>query len=556
MKRELELSIAAIVHDLFNVDIRVELTRPDEQFGDYATNIALQLSRTIGKKPQEIAQLLALKLKERLAATVADVTVAGPGFVNITLCERSLLDGLAFESKKSLAGKTIVAEYGDPNPFKVLHAGHLYTSIVGDAIANLLENANDTVHRVNFGGDVGLHVAKTLWAMERELSGDLPKKLQDQSIEQRAEWLARCYVSGSQAYEEDKVAREAIQKLNKKVYQIHAEHDHNSYLAKIYWLGREWSYEYFRVFYKRLGIKFEKFYPESEVAELGLTTVNEQLQNGVYERSDGAVIFRGEKYGLHTRVFINSEGLPTYEAKDVGLIIKKDEDYHPDRSIIITGNEQEQYMAVVQKSVEQFAPKLVKATTHLTHGMVKLKGGEKMSSRTGKFLRATDVLDAAATANKKLTGQDNNETVLGAVKYVFLKNRIGGDIVFSPEESVSLEGNSGPYLQYAHARARSILAKAGGVTELLQDNLEADERSLVRKMSSYSDAVEQATQELMPHHLCTYLFELAQTFNSFYEQNRVIGSERQDHRLRLVKYYADTLKDGLNLLGISAPDHL
>jgi len=173
-------------------------------------------------------------------------------------------------------------------------------------------------------------------------------------------------------------------------------------------------------------------------------------------------------------------------------------------------------------------------------------------------LRAVDVIDAAAAANKELIGQENDVTVLGAVKYAFLKQRMGGDIIYDPAESVSLEGNSGPYLQYAHARAKSILSKEPSVTgnHLPLTGLEAGERSLLRKISQYSEVVDQATAELMPHHICTYLYELAQTFNRFYEHNRVISDPRQQLRLGLVSAYADTLKAGLNLLGITAPDRM
>jgi arginyl-tRNA synthetase len=197
----------------------------------------------------------------------------------------------------------------------------------------------------------------------------------------------------------------------------------------------------------------------------------------------------------------------------------------------------------------------VKATSHLTHGIVKLAGGVKMSSRLGNILRAVDVLEAAKVANKELTGQDNENTVLGAVKYAFLKNRIGGDIVYDPKESVSLEGNSGPYLQYAHARARSILAKAGSSGEAGED-FDTGERPLARKIGEFTEVVDKATAELMPHHIATYLYELAQTFNRFYEQNRVIDDPRQTNRLSLVEKYAQILKNGLNLLGIAAPDKM
>lgn len=268
------------------------------------------------------------------------------------------------------------------------------------------------------------------------------------------------------------------------------------------------------------------------------------------------MVFEGESHGLHTRVFLNSQGLPTYEAKDLGLAALKWQDYHFDLGVIITANDIVEYMKVVLKALESFHPEIVERSKHLTHGVVKLPGGVKMSSRKGNILRAVDILDAAHAANKTLTGQDNEDTVLGAVKYAFLKNRVGGDIIYDPAESVSLEGNSGPYLQYAHARARSILNKVEAGQAQAATDLEAGERSLVRKITEYSEVVDKAVAELMPHHICTYLYELAQTFNRFYEHNRVISHERQAQRLSLVRRYADTLQSGLRLLGIVAPDKM
>jgi len=554
MKDILEQKVATAVKELFEVDTRVELTRPEEQFGDYATNVALQLSKSVGKNPREIGEALAAKLGESLASDVSEISVAGPGFINLKLNDKALLQALRAEPSKGLAGQIIVAEYSDPNPFKVLHAGHLYTSIVGDAISNLLEQAGAEVHRVNFGGDVGLHVGKTMWSALNELKGENPDGLA--KITDQSEWLAEHYIRGTQAYEEDEQAKAEIIELNKRLYKIHDDNDHESALARIYWTCRQWSYDYFDSFYASIGTKFEKYYPESQTAPIGIKAVREQIGK-VYQESDGAIIFDGEKHGLHTRVFINSEGLPTYETKDVGLVILKNQDYHPNRSIIITGNEQEQYLAVVLKSVEQFAPELVSGTTHLTHGMVKLAGGVKMSSRLGNILRAIDVITAAATANLERNSQESPETVLGAIKYSFLKNRTGGDIIYDPTESVSLEGNSGPYLQYAHARAQSIINKAGVSPVLVDDTVfEADERSLARKISEYPEVVDKAVIELMPHHIATYLYELAQTFNRFYENNRVVGDERQAVRLGLVGQYASNLKSGLGLLGITAPDKM
>lgn len=557
MNQDLKVAIEKAVTDLYAVDVQVVLSRPDEQFGDYATNVALQLAKPVGQPPRAIAEALAVKIRENLSTAIREVTVAGPGFINMSLTDSALIAAAQTAPVKTLEGQTIVAEFSDPNPFKVLHAGHLYTSVVGDAIANLLQHAGASVHRVNFGGDVGLHVGKTLWAIIQELGGENPDKLAQIPEGERSEWMSRCYVIGNNTYDDNEAAKAEMIALNKRVYQIHTSNDHDSPLAHIYWTCRDWSYQYFDEFYKSIGLSFEKYYPESSVADLGLATVKEQLTKGVFSESNGAVVFEGEPYGLHTRVFINSEGIPTYESKDVGLILQKYEDYHFDRSIVITANEQEQYMQVVLKAVEQFRPELVQATTHLTHGLVKLAGGVKMSSRKGNILRAVDILKVAAEANREVTGKDNPESVLGAVKYAFLKQRTGADIVYDPKESVAIIGNTGPYLQYAHARACSILAKADTPAELEQTvELMADERSLVRQISLYHEALEAAIAELMPHHICTYLYELAQTFNRFYEKNRVIGDAREALRLQLVAQYAKTLNSGLQLLGIPAPDKM
>lgn len=557
----METTISAVIRELFAIDTDVVLTRPDAEFGDYATNAALQLAGKLGKNPREIAEAVAEKLRE--TGAFGEVTVAGPGFINLRVSETLLADELqkmidatgSYGRDTTYEGKVVVAEYSDPNPFKVLHAGHLYTSVVGDAISNLIEHAGGEVHRVNFGGDVGLHVGKTMWAIVRALGGELPEKLAEVPEGERSEWMAARYVEGTNAYEDDEAAKAEIITLNKKIYQFHSDNDHESPVAQIYWTCREWSYDYFNAFYDSIGTKFEKYYPESQTASLGLETVLAQREKGVYKDSDGAVIFEGEPYGLHTRVFVNREGLPTYEAKDVGLSIKKWDDYHFDESVIITGNDIIEYMKVVLKSIEQFQPELARRTTHLTHGNVKLAGGVKMSSRKGNFLRAVDVLEIAAEENEKAQGNRNDAAVLGAIKYAFLKNRVGPDVIFEPRDSVALQGNSGPYLQYAHARAVTILNKLTN-TQTTETAFDAEERALLVKLTEYPETLAKATQELAPHIICTYLYELAQTFNRFYEQSRIVGDEREAIRGQLVRAYVGILKDGLTILGIQAPDHM
>ncbi len=567
MKQELETRVAEAVRTMFGVDVTIELTRPDEDFGDYATNVALQLSKQLGKNPREVAEALVSSMQfDELSST----TIAGPGFINLKLTDRTILQNVSADTQPSHAGQTVLVEYSDPNPFKPLHAGHLYTTLVGDTIARLIENAGANTIRLNFGGDVGLHAAKSMWAIDKWMGGERPDKLNEITEADRPKWLGERYVEGNNAYEDDEAAKAEITVVNKRIYAVHSADDHASPFAQIYWTCRDWSYQYFKELYAQLQVvPFARFIPESEVAPLGLQTVREGLTKGVYAESDGAVVFRGdENLGLHTRVFINREGLPTYEAKDVGLSLTKWRDYHFDKNIIITANEQSQYMQVVLASIAQIEPAAAERTEHITHGVVKLQGGVKMSSRKGNIISALDILEAARTAANANGVKSTEETVLAAVKYAFTKNRIGGDIVYDPAESIALEGNSGPYLQYAHARARSILGKVDaapvGQTELEEkpfniaadDALQPDERTLARKLTEYPEVIDRATAELMPHHICTYLYELAQTFNRFYENNRVIGDSREALRLHLVETYADTLKKGLTLLGIHAPDRM
>ncbi len=554
MEDQIRRRLEQIAAQLSGQSMPVELVYPEAAFGDYSSNIALQLAGRLKRQPLAIAKEVAAEFnRQSQLATAAAVL---PGFVNLTLSGAALLQQLLQSPRRPLHNKVVVAEYADPNPFKLLHAGHLYTAVVGDAIANLLVYAGAKVFRVNYGGDVGLHVAKSLWAMQQDLGGSDLEKLTAIPAEDRADWMNRAYITGSEAYDNDARAKQDIIELNRRIYQIQADHDLQSDLAQLYWTTRQWSYDYFRYFYDRISVRFDKFYPESETFAPGLEIVRRQQANGVFETSDGAVVFRGERFGLHTRVFINSAGLPTYEAKELGLLVLKQQDFHFDRSIIITGNEQQQYMAVVLKSVEQFAPELAQATTHLTHGLLRLAGGKKMSSRKGNNLLAEAVLDAASDAAGEISGQRDDRVVLAAVKYALLRQHMGGDIIFDPKESVNILGNSGPYLQYAHARACSILSKKAAPDKLSEVVFDAGERPLILKLSRYADILDQAAASLSPHLLCGYLYELTQTFNRFYEVNRVIGDRREELRLYLVKQYASRLKEGLGLLGIDAPGRL
>lgn len=558
--QEISNLIQATIKSLYNLDSEVILSRPENEFGDIYSNIALKISKEVGKSPRVIADEIIDKINKSNDGNIAKIETAGPGFINIWLEDKVLisnLDNLTNELEIH-SGKNFLVEYSDPNPFKPLHAGHLYTTLVGDSISRLIERGGAKVIRLSYGGDVGLHVGKSMWSIVKNLEGEHPEKLNDISESERAKWLGERYVEGNTAYDDDPKSKDEIVATNKKVYAIHKSNDKESAFAKIYWTCREWSYEYFKDLYKELQIiEFDRFIPESEVVDLGVSKVEEQLKKGVYQESDGAVVYKGEDKGLHTRVFINSEGLPTYEAKDIGLLQLKWNDYKYEQSIIITANEQSQYMQVVLASLAEYEPEISQKTKHITHGVVKLVGGVKMSSRKGNTVSAMDIIESAYQAAVKQDKGADHTIVLSAIKYAFAKTRIGGDIIYDPIESIALEGNSGPYIQYAHARAASILSKVEQKkSDFVSEKLEKSERALVAKLNQYSDVLVQSINELSPHLVTTYLHELAQEFNRFYENSRVIDDPRQDFRIFLITKYADVLKDGLSLLGISAPDKM
>lgn len=552
----MEQHISEIIEQLFDTSVVAELSRPEPQFGDFATNVALKLAKPLGKNPREIAEQIAEKLREN--EDITEVTVAGPGFINIRLTDGAAIRQIYTRPSRVYDGQKLVFEYSCPNAFKELHTGHLYQTIYGDIVARLMLVGGADLQRTSFGGDVGLHVAKCLYGMVAALGGEYPDKLDDIDDDPfaRSRWISECYVRGATAYEEDTAAKEDIDELNKTIYGFHSDADHDTPLARIYWTTRQWSFDYFDAFYELIQVEKMRYYPESQTASVGMHVVKDQLAVGNLKESEGAVVFEGdESKHLHTRVFVTSKGLPTYETKDIGVIWLEKQDYDFDHRYLLTGNDQKEYMRVVFAAAETFRPELAGTMTHLTNGTVRFGDGKKMSSRLGNVSRAADVIEAVREKVADLvTDESLREVVaLGAIKYAFARYRLGGDINFDLDETVSLQGNSGPYLQYAHARARSILAKSEAGFAIPRELYDED-RLLVRKLGEYHDVIDVAIRELAPHHICNYLFELAQEFNRYYEKNRVVGDEKEAHRIALVALYADILKAGLAILGIDAPD--
>jgi arginyl-tRNA synthetase len=541
--QELKRALKEASHKLFNVEIEPEISRPDEEFGDYATNVALQLAKKAAASPQQIARQLADELQN--LEGIKEVSIAGPGFINFKLTDEALAKA-AFTSvnlPKPLEGQEILVEFGDPNPFKEMHIGHLYSYIVGEAISRLLKSGGADVKRLSYHGDVGRHVAMALYGL---------RAIQAEQTAGEEDFLGKAYAYGNQKYDSDPAAKAGIDAINQHIY---ARDD--AEINELHKKGVELSFKYFDEILNMLSILNDRRYFESEATPVGMELVEENIGK-VFEESDGAIVYKGEKVGLHTRVFITSKKIPTYEAKDLGLVMLKARDFpNAKRSIVITANEQAEYFKVMLAALAEIKPELAQKTGHLTHGFLSLTTG-KMSSRTGNVFGAMQLLLLVKDAVHQQYPDSavKKEVTFAAVKYALLKHRLGSDIVIDINESISLEGNSGPYLQYAHARACSILAKAENSSGVGQISFDQSERSLARKISEYPEVVDKALSELMPHYLCTYLYELAQVFNSFYEKSRIIGDERQAPRLELVKYYSQVLKNGLGLLNIAAPEKM
>jgi arginyl-tRNA synthetase len=624
------------------VDLDIALEHPaNNKFGDYSTNIALQVfSKTtptsLAQNPRQLAEVMVSQLNQQIAAEpdslVAKVEVAGPGFINFYLSDKYLLDQLvqaAGGDLKITTGKwqkqKIMVEFTDPNPFKEFHIGHLYSNIVGESVCRILEKCGAEVKRADYFGDVGMHVAKSVWGLIKKLNLDLASlssKLDEVALEkscqqisqhieilaaqplsERVQLLGQAYALGATAYEEDDEAKQQIKEINfltflagqkRLVDEEHwtAQVDYDQFLNQsrfafkpinlLYQTGRSWSLSYFESIYQRVGMKFDFYFPESEAAEYGVKIVKDYLAKGVFKESQGAVIFPGSEYGLHDRVFLNSLGLPTYEAKELGLPLRKHERFAYDKSIIITGNEINEYFKVLLTALAQINPDLAQATTHIGHGMVRLPEG-KMSSRTGKILTGEWLIEEAKKRIIDILAESRPETTeaerfliaelvgLAAIKYAFLKGNVGGDISFSFDESLSLQGNSGPYLQYTYVRCWSVLQKAINLQidalisnkSYLKYEANPMEKDLLRYLYQYSDVVLTAANDYSPHHIATYIYNLAQKFNTYYGQHRILDegnndkySEQVQFRLLLTAAVGEIIKDGLMLLGIKTVEKM
>ena len=526
--------------------------------GDYATNIAFVLARQKGVSPKDLAYEIVKDLESKLSDTVSKIEVASPGFINFFLKDEvRTQEALSCKDKNLriniLENKKVICEYTDPNPFKLFHIGHLVPNVIGESLSRIYESVGANVTRVNYQGDVGMHVATTIWGIKNTGEG-LPSE--ELSLNEKVAFLGRAYAYGTKELGDKPEIKNEIIEINKSVF---AKQEN-----EIYDLGRKWSLDYFETVYKKLGTKFDYYIFESEVAEAGKELVLKNVPN-IFEESDGAIVYKGEKVGLHTRVFINKEGLPTYEAKELGNALKKEELVpRNDISIVVTANEINEYFKVIKSALSEINKNLSDKLKHISHGMLRLPEG-KMSSRTGNVIPVEELIDEVKEKLKdkfekgRIEGEDKekliNDVAVAAIKFSILKISPCKDILFDFDKSISFDGDSGPYLQYTHARLTQLILKCEN-TEKLNDQVNK-EIELERLINNYKEVLEKSYKENAPQHIVIYLLNLTREFNAFYGRVRIIDDNKANvYYIDLCKTTKNVLSFMLNTLGIVAVEEM
>ena len=520
-------------------DIQID-TQQHSKFGDYSTNIAF----CVGKNPIEFAEKIKDEILKANHSSVKSIEVAGGGFINFYLHDEFFCVKKNTHKKKyTHKNKQVLVEYTDPNPFKVFHIGHLMTNIIGEAVASLYESLGYKVVRLCYQGDIGPHVSKAIL-------GVINKNIKTKDLSVKN--IAESYTYINKIEKEDPSVSEQITRITQNMYaKTMSQHQNN-----IYRIGKDLSMEHFKELYDILGTKFDKHFFESEVYESGTKIVLNHLKSGIFKNSDNAVIYEGKKKKLNTRVFITSNNTPTYETKEVGLYFKKIKKYPKALfSIIITANEQDNFFKVVDAAIEDIIGKKTK-TLNITHGIMKIIGSGKISSREGNIISGEEllkkVIQEVSEKNPKLNKKEIETIAVSAIKVGVLRQEYTKDIHFDIKKEISLTKGSGPYLLYSVVRCRGILSKKPlwRIINFLLPNSSYVNRDILKELDQYSEVLKSAKDKNSPHHLVQYLIRLSSLFNSWYAKEKIIGTKDQNQKLLLVDMVKEILEDGLCACGI------
>ena len=531
---------------------------PDPKLGDFAFP-CFQLSKKFKKNPVEISKELSNKLKP--SGLIKEIKQAGP-YLNFFIDKQKLAESLIKEILRGDYGKgkakkeKVMVEYSQANTHKAFHVGHLRGTCLGESLARILKYSGYNVIQANYQGDTGAHVAKWLWCYLKFHKGEKPPKKDPER------WIADIYVEAVKKSNQDN--QKEIEKIN---YQLENKKDKE--LMNLWKESRKWSLDILDDIYKDLDAHFDKFFFEREVEARGKEIAEELVKKGIAKIDDGAALVDLEKYRLGIWILLRKDGTCLYSAKDLALAEKKFKEFKIDKSIYVVGNAQNMHMQQLFKTLELMKFKQAKKCFHLSYAMVRMPTG-KMSSRTGENILYLDLKNEIINKlkqevekrHKDWNSQQKAESVLNifssAIKFDFLMQDPNKDIIFDIEKALDFEGETGPYIQYVHARICSIFNKNGKFNGKFNAGMLKTEyeEKIINLLSAFPDTIEKSAESYKPHLIARYLIELSQSFNEFYHNCPILQADKdtKQARLGLISAVKEVIKTGLDLLGIESPE--
>ena len=603
----LELLIAAALKDvlkeLYNLDIEIDknlVQKTRKEFEGDFTIVVFPYVKAARKAPDAVANEIGAKLQEKLCAFTTADGVQGSisafnvvkGFLNLSVSKSFWLNFLNqnignenFGKNTTVDEQPTLIEFSSPNTNKPLHLGHVRNNLLGNSVALILEACGKHPVKVNLVNDRGIHICKSMLAWQKFGNGETPKS----SGMKGDHLVGKYYVEFDKHYKEE--TRQLVQQgmsedeaVKKAPLMLEAQEmlrkwESGDEEVRTLWNKMNgWVYAGFDQTYTRMGIKFDKTYYESNTYLLGKSIVEEGLQKGVfYRREDGSVWVDLTSDNLDEKLLLRSDGTSVYMTQDLGTAQLRYEEFHPQKMIYVVGNEQNYHFDVLKlvlgkKLEKEFGQHIY----HLSYGMVELPNG-KMKSREGTVVDADDLMDEMFVQAKESTEALGKHEFapeeaaklyemigLGALKYFILKVEPKKNMLFNPEESIDFNGNTAPFIQYTHARIKSLLRKAAdsGITlEATADEalLGDTEQALLKLLYAYPQIVANAGESYSPSLIANYMFDLAKDFNSFYQASPIFKEENEALRalrMRLSQMVAMVLKSGMSLLGIDVPEKM
>lgn len=596
-------SVIKAVKELYGQDVpekMVQLQKTKREFEGHLTLVVFPFLKISHKKPEETAEDLGRWLKEN-EACVASYNVV-KGFLNLVISNGAWIGllndinaDLTYGERKATENSPLVMiEYSSPNTNKPLHLGHVRNNLLGWSLAKIMEANGNRVVKTNIVNDRGIHICKSMLAWLKWGNGETPEtsgKKGDHLIgdyyvafdkhyrEEVAALKAQYTAEGMGEEEAEKKAKDEAP-LIKEAHEMLVKWEQGDKEVRALWQKmNSWVYAGFDETYKALGVGFDKIYYESDTYLEGKAKVEEGLAKGLFFRKDDNSVWADlTNEGLDQKLLLRSDGTSVYMTQDIGTADMRFRDFPIDKMIYVVGNEQNYHFQVLSILLDRLGFKWGKELVHFSYGMVELPNG-KMKSREGTVVDADDLIaemvkDARQTSEelgkfKDMTEEERSEIArivgMGALKYFILKVDARKNMLFNPEESIDFNGNTGPFIQYTHARIRSILRKAEAEGIALPETLDADmplnqkETELIQKMNEYGAAVEQAGKDYSPSGIANYCYELTKEFNQFYHDYSILSADSDKEktvRLVLAANVAKTLKNGMNLLGIEVPERM